>query len=173
MSQRPDQFASLFRTRAWTADELTELLGCTTDEAEGVLSAFGLEPDDENRWRPISDPVADAMQVIYEQANYAAHRYYEEWEEIFRRRLTEYLTTGEDPGYSSSEPEDDEDEIFGPGRARFERLGENRLWVRSFCRSSRLITEEQLVEASEASGLTYHPEASDHRVFCRVDRMPF
>ena len=80
-STRPDQFASLFRTRAWTAGELAELLRCATDEAEGVLSAFGFEPDDDGHWRPVSDPVADAMQVIYEQANYAAHRYYEEWEQ--------------------------------------------------------------------------------------------
>lgn len=152
-SQRPDQFASLLRLRPWTREQLAALLGCREQDADGILWAFGFEADEDGRWRPSPDPAAVATGVIYTQANYAAHRHYDEWETTFRARLTEYFTSGEDPGYHNDDFDDEDDVVYGVGRVRFEAVGKKLFWVRAFCRSARLVTREALQAAVDDSGV--------------------
>jgi hypothetical protein len=59
---RPADFAQLLSTRAWGADELAGLLGCSGTEAQAVLWAFGFAFDQTSqRWVRGDDHEADAI----------------------------------------------------------------------------------------------------------------
>jgi hypothetical protein len=95
---RPFQFLALVLTRDWKTEELAQLLGCSTLEAEAVLWILGFSYDeDRGIWCLGGDVEASLVQAIQEQIAITSHRGGPDWEANLRRRIVQLLETGESP----------------------------------------------------------------------------
>jgi hypothetical protein len=110
---RPYQFEALIASREWTAGDLSRLLDCSDEEAQGILWAlgYGFNPD-ENQWERGGDEVAEMLVNIQRAIAWADKQL--DWEPRFRRWLMRYLDTGECPPFDSLHGpiEEDEDLVY-------------------------------------------------------------
>ena len=119
----PYQVIALASQREWRADELAPLLGCATDEAEGVLSALGFAPDsDRHVWRYEGDPTADVMALIFREIMRVAHEHGEAVDPQLTQRLSVYFAQGELPHDADVHEWDDGD--FDDRPTAGERIGD-------------------------------------------------
>jgi hypothetical protein len=107
----PYQFQALVTSREWSNDALASLLGCTEDQAEGVLWALGFTYNEETkRWEQGGDEAGQMLADI-QTAIAWVEKEHPGWETRFRRWLLRYLETGQRPPFESlRESFDDDDE---------------------------------------------------------------
>jgi hypothetical protein len=110
---RPYQFQALIETREWSLEELARLLGCSQEQAEGVLWALGYKYNDESeRWERGGDEAAQMLADI-QTAIAWAEKELPGWEGRFRRWLHRYVETGECPPFETLRRSfDDDDELL-------------------------------------------------------------
>jgi hypothetical protein len=107
---RPYQFQALLETRQWSLEELARLLGCSEEQAEGVLWALGYKYNDETeRWERAGDEAAQMLADIHTAIAWA-EKELPGWESRFRRWLIRYVETGECPPFESLRPSFDDDD---------------------------------------------------------------
>lgn len=91
----PGTLSEFLRHRPSTTLEVAGLLGCTEDEADALLWAFGFAPDETGIWRLEANEEAKMLRVIWELIVY---RYNEvELERLFRELAEEYAQSGHAP----------------------------------------------------------------------------
>ena len=108
---RPDQFQALVSIRDWSTEDLASLLGCSEDQAEGILWALGYSYNEETRrWEQCGDETGQMLTDI-QTAIAWLEKDNPGWEARFRRWLLRYVETGDRPPFESLRPsfEDDDD----------------------------------------------------------------
>jgi hypothetical protein len=91
----PGTLSEFLHHRPSTTNEVSGLLGCSDDEVEAVLWAFGFAPDDEGLWRVAGDDDAKMLRAIWELIEYGYNRV--ELERRFRELGEAYAETAEGP----------------------------------------------------------------------------
>jgi hypothetical protein len=102
---RPDQFESLLLTRTWQTAELAGLLGCTEEQAEGVLWTLGYAFNEEDgTWESDEAEGGEIMRAIVTGIGYAAHTG-GDWEARFQAWMSRFIEEGEPPPLETLDPE--------------------------------------------------------------------
>jgi hypothetical protein len=91
----PGTLSEFLRHRPSTAGEVAGLLGCTDEEAEAVLWAFGFAPDEAGLWRLQADEEAKFLRAIWELIVYGYREV--ELERRIGEIADEYARTGRAP----------------------------------------------------------------------------
>jgi hypothetical protein len=88
----PGTLSEFLSHRPSTTAEVAGLLGCTHEEAEAVLWAFGFAPDDEGVWRLNANEEARMLRAVWELIVYGYNEV--ELERRFRELAEEYAQSG-------------------------------------------------------------------------------
>jgi hypothetical protein len=93
----PASFRAFLGERAWDSRTLARLLGCSDDDAKGVLELFGYARSEaDGLWHPAYDDAARIMTVILDEASAYAHEDRGPGgKREYRRRAEHFLRTGE------------------------------------------------------------------------------
>lgn len=116
----PYQFTSLILSREWAPRELAVVLGCSEEEAQGVLWVLGFAADEGGTWRLDGDEAARVVRKLQAELAIAAHDRTNDWPADLKRRARKYLETGrlEEP-----RPIDEEEDGYSvPGLTVGERV---------------------------------------------------
>jgi hypothetical protein len=102
----PVGFMAFLGQRPWATPDLAQLLGCTEQEAEAVLWAFGYTKAESGLWRPGGDSEAELLRTAVGDLPYSFTNDMAGFERTLQARIGGLLRDGELP----PEPTDDFDE---------------------------------------------------------------
>lgn len=100
---RPDQFAALLIAEQWESAEISHVLGCSEEQAEGVLWALGYVEED-GLWKVDDNDDAAFMRATLEAISYAAHSG-GEWERRFAEWFEEAIRGSEPAPLETMNPD--------------------------------------------------------------------
>ncbi len=118
----PYQFTALILSRDWSPAELAQVLGCSEQEAKGVLWVLGFADDEAGRWQLDGDEAAKIVRELQIELAIAAHDRGADWPLALERRASRYLETGRPEEGRAPEVDDEQFELPGPTAG--ERVGD-------------------------------------------------
>jgi hypothetical protein len=159
----PVEFMRFLGQRPWATPDLAHLLGCTEQEAEAVLWAFGYTKAESGLWRSGGDAEAELLKTAVGDLPYSFSTDMPGFERTVRERIGELLRTGDlppEPTYDESEELDDED-VDVPLVEAHCACGRDSCEVRATLMRTFLAGEEEMV----ARLRIVYSEPADHFVF--------